>query len=771
MFRLTVQFLLLALACFEVVFAQQFDLRGKVSDANNEPLIGATVMVKELQKGAYTNADGIFIIKDIPFGKYTLSVSSLGYNTREYPVDVSTGKIVTINPELTELETTTDEVVIEDEKLGEIQKDKITTGLVRITPKDIKLIPSLGTPDLAQYLQVLPGVVFTGDQGGQLFVRGGTPIQNMVLIDGAIIYSPFHSLGLFSVFDVDYLRTIDVYSAAFPSQYGGRVSSVMDIKSRNGNFNRLSGKVNLSPVASALLLEGPISKGKSSFLLSYKNSMLDKTSTSLYSYINDSVGLPYAFNDLYGKITLEGGGSFINLFGFNHQDRVNFGYPANFKWDSYGGGTNFMLLPGGANAIISGNLAYSSFKSGLQSESENFPRNSSIDGFNGGFQFTYLLNSTDEFNYGISILGFRTNYEFTNTFGLVTKQEFNNTEFALHARYKTVLQNKEGLKIGVIEPGLRVHYYNDHSYLSVEPRIRTKWNLNRVSLTLAAGAFAQNLLSATSDRDVVNLFQGFLAVPEELTGLGGKTSLQLSRHALAGIEFEIVEGLSSTIEGWYKLFPQVANVNRNRLFPTDPAYIQEKGKGYGLDLILKYENKDLYLYGVYGWAQSYRDNGSQVYPPVFDRRHNGNFVAAYKVGNFNFENEEGKTVKSKFDESRWEFSVRWNIGSGFPFTQTQGFFEKFQFTTNGSQTNYWNQNGSLGILYSDSLNAGRMPYYHRLDLSAKHRWVIKNKTLVEASVDIINAYNRHNVFYFDRVLYKTVYQLPLVPSVTLTAKF
>ena len=193
-----------------------------------------------------------------------------------------------------------------------------------ITPKEIKQLPSVGgEPDLAQYLQVVPGVVFTGDQGGQLYIRGGSPVQNKVLLDGMIIYNPFHSIGLFSVFDADIIRNADVYTGGFGAQYGGRISSIMDITTRDGNKNRLAGKVSATTFGAKLLLEGPIVKqkeeggGSSSFIFSLKNSYLNQTSKSLYSYI-DTNGLPYKFTDLYGKISLNGNnGSKFNLFGFN----------------------------------------------------------------------------------------------------------------------------------------------------------------------------------------------------------------------------------------------------------------------------------------------------------------------------------------------------------------------------------------------------------------------------------------------------------------------
>src|SRR5204862_2356678 len=131
--------------------------------------------------------------------------------------------------------------------------------------KELKLVPSVGgDPDLAQYLQIIPGVIFTGDQGGQLYIRGGTPIQNLVLLDGMVIYNPFHSIGLFSVLDPDIIRGADVYTGGFNADYGGRISSIMDITTRDGNKKRLSGKVSATTFTSKLIFEGPMKKATDS---------------------------------------------------------------------------------------------------------------------------------------------------------------------------------------------------------------------------------------------------------------------------------------------------------------------------------------------------------------------------------------------------------------------------------------------------------------------------------------------------------------------------
>ncbi|MFN0203178.1 MAG: TonB-dependent receptor [Bacteroidia bacterium] len=769
-----------------VIFAQNAQIRGKVVDTNGEPMVGATVMIPAIEAGAYTNEEGIFSLDKLAGGEYQLIAFYIGYDTAYQKVTIGNGKVMTIQFGLKEVGITGAEVEITaTRETGKIETTELKSNVTAITPEQIKIIPSVGSPDLAQYLQLLPGVVFTGDQGGQLYIRGGTPIQNMVLLDGMIIYSPFHSLGLFSVFDLDYIRSTDVYTAAFPAKYGGRTSSVMDIRTRNGNLNKFHVRWNANPFSAGALLEGPLLKGKRqgsgvSFMLSAKNNYIDKTSGILYPYVKPpldaKVALPYNYMDTYGKITATDGINYVNVFGFNHNDNVNYQTPANINWQASGGGANFQLLPTQAAVILSGNFAYSDYRTKLETQSETFARKSNISGFNGGLNMTYILNKVNQLDFGLTVFGFNTNYRFTNSFGYATTQEKSNSEAAFYIGYKHVFLAKnvsyserfdKAFERLVLEPSVRLHYYNDQGYFSPEPRLRGKLNFNRVSFNLGTGLYAQNLLSAQSDRDIVNIFQGFLSAPEPGALLNQKYdhSMQRAFHLTAGAEFEIMKYLSTNIEGWSKTFMQLANINRDKIFPNEKDFLAETGRAFGVDMILKYQTPTLYLYGTYGWAKVQRNDGKQTYYPVFDRRHTVNLVAAYKLGRFEYATEDGKAVRSRFNEAKWEFSSRFTLGSGFPFTQTQGYYEELNFTGYGSQTNYVNQNGNLGIILSSDLNAGRLPYYHRLDLSVKRRWVFNNKTMLELNTSLINTYNRKNIFYFDRIRYIPVYQLPVLPSI------
>lgn len=766
------RFFFLLLFLPSIIFAQNTGtIRGFVYDKETgEPVIFTNVVLKGTTYGAATDVNGYYSIIKVPAGDYIISVTYLGYDTLQMPVSVKAGQIVNqklyIQKSAIKLKT----VDISAEKIE--ARTEVKTSVVKITPKEIKQIPTIGgEPDLAQYLQVLPGVVFTGDQGGQLYIRGGSPIQNKVLLDGMIVYNPFHSIGLFSVFDTDIIRNADIYTGGFGAEYGGRVSSIMDIKTKDGNKKRLAGKVGASTFGAKLLLEGPIKKqkedggGSSSFILSAKNSYLSQSSKLIYNYI-DPNGLPFDFTDLYGKVSLNAAnGSKVNFFGFNYNDKVRYKSVSDLNWKSYGGGSNFILVPSGTSMLVEGNFAYSSYLIKLE-EGTNPPRQSSIDGFNMGFNFT-SFRGDDEIKYGVEILGFQTDFQFYNELNRKIMQKDNTTEFATFVKVKKVLGKL------VLEPSFRAHYYASLNNFSPEPRLGLKYNIaERLRFKASGGLYSQNLIQANSDRDVVNLFYGFLSGPDNLpnkfTEKDGTTRdvthrLQKGNHVIAGFEIDIARNLDFNVEVYNKNFTQLTNLNRNKIFEDNAEnatrpdnekkdFIIETGQARGIDFTLKYEYKKIYLWAVYSLAKVDRWDGIIEYYPVFDRRHNINLVGTYTFGK----------------DLNWEFDCRWNFGSGFPFTPTQGFYEDVKFTS--INTNYITTNGTLGIQYGD-LNSKRLPHYHRFDVTLKRKFEFRKNMSLDIVTSITNVYNRENIFYFDRVKYERVNQLPFMPSAGFTLTF
>ncbi len=745
----------------------QGTVRGFVYDkGNGEPMLFVNVVLKGTALGAATDEHGYFSIARVPEGDYVLNCFSIGYDTVSKPVTIRKDDLVSVKVYLEQSAISLQQVEISADK--QEQRTEVQMSVAKITPREISQVPAAGgEPDLAQYLQVLPGVVFTGDQGGQLYIRGGTPIQNKVLLDGMVIYNPFHSIGLFSVFDADIIKTADIYTGGFNAEYGGRISSVMDITTRDGNKKRFNGKFSASTFSSKLTLEGPFKKpandeqSTGTYIFSGRTSYLDRTSKTLYSYANED-GLPYRFLDFYGKGVLTGSnGSKFSLFGFRFDDNVNYEPVSEYKWNSFGAGSNFVLIPGSSPVLLDGTFAYSRYRIELQ-EADELPRYSSVNGFNFMLNFTYFLGK-DEVKYGIEALGFKTDFTFYNYVRKKIEQVDNTSEFGAFLKYK-----RAGDKL-VIEPSLRVHYYASLNEFSFEPRLGAKYNLTeRVRLKAAAGLYAQNLLAAVSDRDVVNLFYGFLSgsddLPDEFLGEPVTSRLQHAGHLVGGIELDVHKHVSVNLEAYIKDFSQLENVNRDKIYDDVTAnydkpeylkkdFILEKGTAKGIDCSIKYDYKGLYLWLVYSLAYVDRNDGIRVYEPHFDRRHSINAVASYTFGK----------------KGDWNAGIRWNFGSGFPFTQTAGFYEYLNFQQ-GLNVNYTNANGDLGLLYGE-LNKGRLPYYHRLDVSLKKSFEFSKRSKLEVIASVTNVYDRANVFYFDRIRGDRVDQLPILPSLGASITF
>lgn len=752
--------------------AQNGAIRGIVyEEISGEPAILANAYLKGTTFGASTDDHGYFLITKVPAGNYLLLITYLGYDTIRRQIRIEENSIINQKFFLKKSSVRLETVEVNADR--QTQRTETNTSVVKISPRQIKKIPSMGQADFAQYLQVVPGIIYTGEQGGQFYVRGGSPIQNKIMLDGMVIYNPFHSLGTFSVFETDLIRTADVYTGGFNAEYGTRISSIMDIKYKDGNKKRFSGAVGASTFGARAFIEGPIKKqkspdeGSSSFILSAKNSYLSNSSKLFYKYVDED-GLPFDFLDLYGKISLNAAnGSKVSFFGFNFNDNVkNYKSIADFGWNSFGGGMNFAVIPGKSPVLVEGVVSYSQYNSKFHSTSLT-PRNSKIGGFNVAFNFTYFLGK-DKLKYGVEMEGYRTEYNFTNFIGANINQTENTTQIGLYAQYKTTVGKF------IIEPGFRFEWYASLANISLEPRLSVKYNVTKsFRLKLAGGIYSQNLIAATSDRDVVTLFYGFLSGPDNLPktfdGKTVKNKLQKSDHLILGAEIDAGRYINFNIEGYYKYFPQLTNINRFKIYdeaeaPPDAKdvetkdFILEKGDAYGMDVSMKLDYKKIYFWFVYSLGyvhRSYesRDGDMITYTPNFDRRMNVNMVFSYTAGRKN----------------QWEFGARYNFGTGFPFTQVQGFYE-YLTMPGGVNSDYTTENGQLGVLYAD-LFGGRLPPYQRLDIDVKKNFYFSAHSKLVIDLSVINVFNRKNVFYVDLLTGEVVYQLPIMPSLGLNFYF
>ena len=733
--------------------AQEGSIRGHIYDAKTgEAIAFANVIIENTDYGTTTDIEGFFTLTGVPTGDYSMICSFLGYGDIKTPVKFKSSSINYYKVNLDETGVSLGAVNISAARSQ--AKTEVRVSKIQVSKKQIKALPSTGgDPDIIQYLQVLPGVISTGDQGGQLFIRGGSPVQNKILLDGLTIYNPFHSIGFYSTFETELIRNVDVLTGGFNAEHGGRISAVVDISTREGSSKRIGGQVSVSPFTYKGLIEGPIAKlkddqGSVSFVLTTKRSIIEESSQTLYSYagVNDTIGLPFGFNDTYGKISfVTSNGSKFHVFGFNFDDQFNNPLVSSIEWNNKGGGLTFDLLPNASSLTLSGIVGFSSYDIGIEQELAD-PRSSFIREYLLGLNFNYF-GSDYAFKYGVEVKSIRTEFDFTNPFGITLDQTQSTSELSGFLKFRKSWDRL------VFEPGVRIQYYASLGEFSPEPRLGIKWNItDRTRFKAAAGLYSQNLISVSNERDVVNLFSGFISGPEsqftDINGVPVDSKLQTSRHVVLGVEQDLGTKLQVNVEGYLKDFPQIVVVNRNKTEVTQADFSTETGEAYGVDFSAKYQTSQFYVWGTYSLSFVNRFDGEQTFPTIFDRRHNVNFLATYTLGR----------------EKDWLLSARWNFGTGFPFTLTQGFFNDIPFS-GGIGTDVLTDNQEdVGIIFDDERNSGRLPTYHRLDLSIQKNFKFTDFSNLEVVFGISNAYNRDNIFFFDRVRFERVDQLPIIPS-------
>lgn len=746
------------------LFGQQSVIKGFVQDKETgEPVELANIRLLETNRGSSTDEHGYYFILDAPPGQYILEAQRIGYAPHVQKIILGAGETLTINFIIDKESYSLDEIAISAARTK--ARTQIKVSEIEVLPADITRLPSFGSlPDIAQHLQSLPGVVSSGDAGGQIYIRGGSPVQNKVLMDGAIIYNPFHTSGLYSVFDLDAVRKTEVYTGGFGAEYGGSLSSVIDVTTRYGNINKYAGKVDVSTIGSKLLLEGPVfrpkpdGKSNASFLAYYKTSYFDEAAKSYYSYIDRD--LPFSFHDLYGKFSLFSGEVFkANLYGFSFSDHSGSqGSAFDYSWKNQGFGSNFFISPPQSSLLMQIFFAVSGFNMELE-EASYRPRESGVNSVNLGIRINKYMGS-HYFKYGLEVLTLKTAYYYYSTDFNQTEQSNNSSEvsgyFSFFGNYNKFL----------IRPGIRFTLYSALNIFSMEPRLSMKYLVtDRFRLKVAGGLYTQNLISAVSDRDIVNYFRGYLSAPVNIAATNGKSntdySLQEAWHVILGSEIEIGKRFFLNLEAYYKGYPQLINYNRDKLLneydhPEEPDiltrdFILETGYSQGIETSLDYKSDRLILSLIYSLSKTTRTyenkNGEKItYAPHFDRRHNVNFLGTVILSN----------------DRSWELNLRWNLGSGFPFTPAKGFYESN--TIDELQIgNLMTQNGILDIYYG-TYNAARLPAYHRLDASIKKMFLLKGSMRIETELNVINIYNQDNIYYVDRSSNETIYQLPVLPG-------
>ncbi|BDD04273.1 TonB-dependent receptor [Aureibacter tunicatorum] len=787
-------FILLALLmlCFNnMLFSQNANItiKGNIIDASNqEPLLGVTIFIKELKNGTATDERGNYSLtlpKDMTFH---LTYSFMGFESKE--IEVTANKNQTLNISLDPSSQALNEVVITDEALTD-NFESVQMSTIKIDIDKVKKLPSLlGEVDIIKNIQLQPGIINAGEGTSGFFVRGGSADQNMIYLDYAPVYDASHLFGLFSVFNADVISSSEIYKGGIPASYGGRLSSIVDIKTKEGNFETLTAEGGIGLLASRLMIEGPIIKDKLSFLVSGRRSYIDlfqrlsndpAVNSNLLSYYDLNARLSYKLNKknrLYlsgyfgkDKIQFNEGEVAFNWGNANagiHWDHVfnpklnssmhltyaQFGYlfdnkidDNGFKWDSFNKEATYIYdLTWDANPSNKLNIGYSlSFK-------EYFPGEISPTG-----ESTNFKNVELERLWAISNNIYVSNNQKINDW--LSAQYgarlsiFTNTGSTTIYTYQDPTNNITPIRTGEEHYG---QWKSIRTFVNIEPRIALRFLLNNEnSIKASYNRMVQyeHLISNSTVPIPFNTWQPSSPYLDP----------QLADQIALGYFQNFKENTyEASIEVYYKTLESItgfadnADIFFNENLSTE--FRQGEAKGYGLELYLKKNKGALTGAASYTLSKATRIidgvNSSLEFLANYDRRHVFNLNAIYELN------------------EKWTFGGIFTYSTGRPITVSTGKYDIFEYSPD---------------LYSERNNY-LLPDFHRLDISATLN-PSKNKNRKWKSswtFAIYNLYNRKNPFTIttrpaedsdgniksdgsrEAVM---VYLFPILPSVTYNFKF
>ena len=752
---------------------EKFTLSGHVTDSiNGEELIGATVFVRNLGQGTSTNTYGFYSLT-LPGGTYFLEVSYLGYKPLQLKVEFTKDRTVKIglHPEALLL----DEVVVSGTGADEnVRSAEMSTTKLNI--REAKEIPVLlGEQDILKTIQLMPGISATGEGGSGYFVRGGGSDQNLILLDEAPVYNASHMLGFFSVFNSDAIKDVKLYKGGMPAEYGGRLSSVLDVKMRDGNQRKFGFSGGLGLISSRLTIEGPIKKEKGSFIISGRRTYADLfLKTSSDTLVSNNTLYFYDLN-IKGNYKL-GENDRIYLSGYFGRDVFAYSDYFGFDWGNATATIRWNHLFSN-KLFLNSSLIYSNYNYDLfwDEGGWEFKIRSAIRDWNLKEDFQYFLAPENTMRFGLKL-----NY---HNFipGVVDASEdsgVNEMELTEKYAFETALYFAHEVKpfnLITVDYGLRfsmfhmigpgdVYSYNEdgiaidttkykqgemiEDYYGLEPRITMTYPINN-SNSIKASYVRTNqfihLLSTTTSTTPMDAW-----IPSS-----NNVKPQIGDQIAIGYFRNLKENkYEASVELYYKWMQnQIDYRNGADIFlneQVESQIVYGKGTSCGTEFYIKKNSGKLHGWISYTLSKTDRIfpdiNDGKAFPAKQDRRHDVAIVAVYNIA------------------KRWTFSGSWVYYTGNAVTFPSGKYE-IEGTTVNMYTNR---------------NEHRMPNYHRLDIGITLKG--KERRRYESSVDlsIYNIYSRKNAYSIrfeededdpTKTVAKKLSLFPIVPSITYNFKF
>ncbi len=766
-------FCLLLLGTAWSMAQEKFTISGHIRDADNgEALIGATVYVGELESGAVSNLYGFYSIT-LPAGDYSLNYSYVGYDSQAFAVKLTKDEQVDV--ELGLKGTLLTQVVV----TAESEKENLETvemSNTKMSVETISKIPALmGEVDIIKAIQLLPGVQTAGEGTSGFYVRGGAVDQNLILLDEAPVYNAAHLMGFFSVFNPDAVKDVKLYKGGIPAEYGGRLSSVLDIRMKEGNSKRFAGSAGIGTISSRLTLEAPIVKDKGSFLVSGRRTYADVfTIFSKDSTVRDS---QLYFYDLNLKANYKLG----------EKDRI---YASGYFGRDVFGDSDFKISWGNATGSVRWNHVYnkklfSNFTAiysnfdyflGEPEGSTAFEWKSNIRDWTGKMDFNYFANTRNTLRFGLISTVHKFNPGKARGVGdetIFNELGTNPTHALEHAVYLSnetkitpLLTAQYGLRVTGFQnigPGTVYNFDAQYeaidstvykkgdiyqTYGSLEPRIGLRYTLSdNSSIKASYNRTTQYLQLASNSTSSSPLDIWFPASPNVKPQRADQWAMGYFRNFQDN-------AIETSVEVYYKNMHDQIDFRDHAELLLNPELEGElrtgKGRAYGMELLVKKQKGK--LTGWIGYTLSRTEkkietiNNDNWYPAKYDKTHDLSIVASYELND------------------RWDFGMTWIYGTGSAVTMPTGRFEYA---------------GMIAPVYSDR-NDRRLPAYHRMDFSATLHPKKVRKISGDWVFSIFNGYNRKNAF---SILFsedpdnanvtraQKTYLFPIIPSVTKNFKF
>lgn len=761
--RLFFSSLFLISLCYSQIVYCAGVVRGFVKDkTSEEPLPAANVVLSGTQRGSSTNLDGYFHIPGVAEGQYVLIATYMGYQTGKIKINVSSEMDSLIVIKLLPSAYRGEEAVFIEDKLDESEiKLKPQVSTIAVKGDMIRQIASLaGENDVMRAMQTVPGVKSSSDLSSALYVRGSNPSMTLIQMDQSTIYNTSHMFGIFSTFNPEAVKHIELMKGAFPAEYGGRAGSVLQVVTKDGNRNEFNGNASVGVVSSRASMEGPLPNDLGSYSISGRRTYMDLVISALDKYYDIDDIPDYFFYDTNGKFNIDiTDRTVLTIGAFTGRDKMDDhtetrGYGQQYKmaWGNTAAYTKLRhVLP--FDAFLTASVTYSKYKATYDYYNNSDKYLSFDNGFN---DLAYLL---DMEYYGIKNhkiktglqanyyeLDFGINYRDYNRASI--KEDSWNTSFFLQDQWR-LSANWE------ILPGGRFYYQTSNKKTFFDPRMSLVYFYDTNSrIKLSGGRYHQFLDLYTIGNELISFFDFW--IPND-----GSYDPVYADQIVVAYEIETSDGYDYTVEAYLNEFHNIHEKNErgDRGNEAGDYFLHGNGRTYGLEFMLR-KNSGRWTGWIgysLAWSKqrfpnSYLNDGDWYYPR-WDRRHDFIAVTSYKLN------------------EKWDMSATWQYMTGQGYTRIQGVYSQYNPMIDPS---YFEDYGRE--LRPSSVNNYRLPADHRLDVTFSYNHTFFDNP-AKLNICLYNVYNRRGVRqrYYDPsinpVQQKDTKRLPILPLISYEVKF